>query len=80
MPGDTIILHKWIKWSYAGVAGDGYKDIAGDGYDLKKMKTSGDIIILHIYTCVPKIMITWCTVPEIWWGMDRQTDRQKDKK
>ena len=46
----------------------------------KKMKTSGDIIILHNYTGVPKIMITWCTVPEIWWGMDRQTDRQKDRK
>ena len=46
----------------------------------KKMKTSGDIIILHIYTGAPKIMITWCTVPEIWWGMDRQTDRQKDRK
>ena len=33
-----------------------------------------DIIILH----VPKIMIRWCTVPEIWCATDGgQTDKQK---
>ena len=29
--------------------------------------------------CVPKIMIRWWTVPEIWCAMDRQTDRQTDR-
>ena len=28
----------------------------------------------HHFTCVPKIMITWCTVPKIWCAADRQTD------
>ena len=32
-------------------------------------------------TCVPKIMITWCTVPEIWFGrIAGQTDGQTDGK
>ena len=36
----------------------------------KKMKKiPGDIII---YTCVPKIMIRLCTVPEIWCATDGQ--------
>ena len=25
---------------------------------------------ISFYTCVPKIMISWCTVPEIWWATD----------
>ena len=29
------------------------------------------------YTCVPKIMIRWCTVPEIWCTTDGQMDEQK---
>ena len=37
----------------------------------KKMKKSLFLKILLIYKCVPKIMITWCTAPEIWTG--RQT-------
>ena len=35
----------------------------------KMKKMPGDIIILQ---CVPKIMITWCTIPEIWSSMDGQ--------
>ena len=33
--------------------------------------------IWSFYTCVPKFMITWCTVPEIWWTKDVQTDGWK---
>ena len=32
---------------------------------------------ISFYTCVPKIMIRWCTVPEIWCAIDRQTDGWK---
>ena len=32
---------------------------------------------LKLYTCVPKIMIRWCTVPEIWCATDGRTDGQK---
>ena len=35
---------------------------------------------ISFYTCVPKIMIIWCTVPEIWCAMDGQTDGQTDGK
>ena len=34
-------------------------------------KTPGDIMIFH---SVPKNIIQWCTVPEIWCARDRQTD------
>ena len=39
----------------------------------KTEKNPGDIIIF------PKIMIRWCTVPEIWWLTDRRTDRQRGR-
>ena len=32
---------------------------------------------ISFYTCVPKIMISWCTVPEIWWATDGWTDGRK---
>ena len=32
--------------------------------------------ISSFYTCVPEIMITWRTVPEIWCAMDGWTDKQ----
>ena len=28
--------------------------------------------------CVPKIMIAWCTVPEIWCATDSQTEGKKE--
>ena len=34
--------------------------------------------ISSFYTCVTKIMITWCTVPEIWCVTDGPTDRKSD--
>ena len=33
--------------------------------------------ISSFYTCVPKIMITWCTVPEIWCVTDGQMKKVK---
>ena len=39
----------------------------------KKLKIS------LFYTSVPKIMITWCTVPEIWCATDRWPDRWTEK-
>ena len=35
--------------------------------------------ISSFYTCVPKIMIRWCMVPEIWCVTDRQMDRWTDR-
>ena len=43
---------------------------------LKKFKKI--LEISWFYTCAQKIMIRWCTVPEIWCAMDRQTDRKSD--
>ena len=44
--------------------------------NLKKWKKCQEISLFS--TCVPKIMITWCTVPEIWCTTDGQTDRQTE--
>ena len=33
--------------------------------------------ISSFYTCVPKILIRWCTVPEEWCMTDGRTDRLK---
>ena len=35
--------------------------------------------ISWFYTCAPKIMTTWCTVPEIWCTMDGWTDGRLDR-
>ena len=35
--------------------------------------------ISSFYTCVPKIMIRWCKVPEIWRMTDGKTNRQMDR-
>ena len=42
---------------------------------LKKWKTLLEISLFYI--CVPKIMIRWCMVPEIWCVTDRRTNRRK---
>ena len=34
--------------------------------------------ILSFYICVPKIMIRWCMIPEIWCATDRRMDRKSD--
>ena len=36
------------------------------------------LVISSFYTCVPKIMIRWCTVTEIWCARDRRTDERKN--
>ena len=35
--------------------------------------------ISSFYTCVPKIMIRWCTGPKIWRMKEGQTDKQMEK-
>ena len=40
-------------------------------------KKKKQLEISSFYTWVPKIMIRWCTVPEIWCVTDGQTDGQK---
>ena len=42
----------------------------------KKMKKT-PLEISSFYTCVPKIMIRWPMVPELWCATDGRTDRQK---
>ena len=44
---------------------------------LKKWKKHLDIS--SFYICVPKTMIRWCMVPEIWCTTDRQTDGWSDE-
>ena len=41
---------------------------------LKKWKKT---LKISFYICVPKIMIRWCTVPEIWCATDGRMVRQK---
>ena len=41
----------------------------------KKWKKS--LEISRFYTCVPKIIIRWCTVPEIWCAREGGTDGRK---
>ena len=45
----------------------------------KKKKCKICLEISSFYTCVPKIMMTWCMVPEIWCTMDRRADGQMEK-
>ena len=43
---------------------------------LKKWKKH--LGISSFYMCVQKIIIRWCTVPEIWCATDRWTDKQTE--
>ena len=45
---------------------------------IKMKKTKKQLEISSFYTCEPKIMIIWCTVPEIWCPKDGWTDRWTD--
>ena len=44
-----------------------------------KNKMKKRLEVSSFYTRVPKIMITWCTVPEIWCAKDRWTDGRTEK-
>ena len=46
----------------------------------KNEKKKKKLEITSFYTCVTKIIIRWCTVPEKWCTIGAQTDRQIDKK
>ena len=45
----------------------------------KKKKWKKSLEISSFYTCVPKIMIRWCTVLEIWCATDGCTDGRTEK-
>ena len=45
---------------------------------IKKKKKKKNAWRYHHFTRVPKIRITWCTVPEIWCATDGRTDRRTD--
>ena len=77
-PGDLIILHKCIKnhdhilycsWDMVRDRCNCYFS-AQQIQILKKWKEH--LEISSFYICVPKTMIRWCTVPEIWCRTDGQ--------
>ena len=37
-------------------------------------KWNSSLQISSFYTCIPKIMVTWCMVPEIWCATNAKTD------
>ena len=45
----------------------------------KKKKKKKNHLELPFYTCVPKIIIRWCMVPEIWCATDGLTDGRTEK-
>ena len=55
-----------------------FTPLSAQKIETKKIKKK-PIEISSFYTCVPKITIRWCTVPETWWVMDGQTDGQSDR-
>ena len=85
MLGDIITLHKCTKnhdhmlhcsWD---MAHDGFNVVSHFGLfwaNFKKMIKY--LEILSFYTSVPKIMIRWCKLAEIWCAKDRQTDEKSD--
>ena len=91
IPGDIIILHKCTKnhdhilycswdmphdkWNHFRLFFALLLPHSPKNHFLKK-NDKKTLEISLFYTCVPKIMIRWCTVPEIWHAMDRRTDRR----
>ena len=93
MPGDIIILHLCTTNDNHVMYGSWYMEhgriFCRFGYFLafkttnrpknqnfeKWKKRQG---ISSFYTCAAEIMITWCTVPEIWCTTDGRTDRRTD--
>ena len=43
-----------------------------------KKKRKKALKISSFYTCVPNIMIWWCTVPQMWFAKDEQMDGKSD--
>ena len=92
MPGDIIILHKCTKnndhmlccsWN---TAHDGCKcyfsfwaifcPFTAPKWKFQKQKKH--LEMSSFYTCVPKIMIRWCVIPERWCAKDGQTGKKSD--
>ena len=87
-PGDIIILHNCAKnydhmllcsriWCMTDVIIFHFGLFFALYPLFKKWKTKC-LDISYFYTWAPKIMIRWCTVPEIWCTMDGRTDGKSD--
>ena len=91
-PGDIVILHKCTKshdhmlYCSLDMMHNGlncYFSFCAIFYPftfLHFKKWKKPLEISSFYICVPKIMIRWCTVPEIWCATDGQTDGRTDGK
>ena len=56
-----------------------FTSVTAQKTEIKKKKKKKHPEISSFYICVPKIIIRWCTVPEIWCTTDGQTDGQTDE-
>ena len=89
-PRYIIILHKSTKnhdhmqycsWDMADNRYNGYFSFWAIfcSFTAQKIKISQKwkktLDISLVYTCVPKIMIRWCTVPQKWCATDGQTEK-----
>ena len=95
IPGDLIILHKCIKnheiicytdpeiWCVTDVIVIFYFGLLFALLQPKKSKWKKNekkcLEISSFYIPVPKIIIRWCMVPEIWCATDRQTSDKWQK-
>ena len=48
-------------------------------WDMECNRQNIHLEIWSFYICVPRIMIRWCTVPDIWYVRDRWMDRRMQK-
>ena len=93
-PGDIIILQKctindnhliygsWdmkcTRQTFFAIMGHFLSFYSANNENLKKKKKKNRLEISSFYTCVPKNMIKWCTVPEIWCTTDGRADGKSD--
>ena len=80
--GDIIILrmctknHNHMRYSSWNTEKDKFFVILGHFFALYKTLQKCQEIS-SFYTCVPKVMIRWCTVPQTWCATDGRTDGRK---
>ena len=82
--GDIIILrmctknHNHMRYSSWNTEKDKFFVILGHFFALYKTLQKCQEIS-SFYTCVPKVMIRWCTVPQTWCATDGRTDGRTEK-
>ena len=82
MTGDIIILDKYTINHDHGLycSWDMVRDRCNCYFSFWAIFCYKCLEISSFYTCVPKIMIWWCAVPEIWCMTDIRTDGWTDRK